>query len=204
MKHQIDIQIQLIGYPSRNKYPELELLLNHQLIFSGEVVNTQSFSFVVDTDQDLNSLEIVHKNKTNQDTIVNADGTIVEDRSVELKELTINGQRVKDTVLYDSPFYVEWPDNILEDYKDKSQVAPEFIKNTLYFGFNGRYVHQFLSDCRREHFRQLWLDEVQSHQNQQIIEDGTEKFSRYGEKISICQEFDLTIFDLNELIHAEN
>lgn len=179
-------------------------MLNQHLIFSGEIVDTQSFNFTVDTDQDLNFLEIVHKNKTNQDTVVNDTGIIVEDRSVELKELAINGQRVKDTVLYDSPFYVEWPLNILEDYKNKSQVAPEFIKNTLYFGFNGRYVYQFLSDRRQEHFRQLWLDEVQSHQNQQIIEDGTEKFNRYGEKISTSQEFDLTIFDLDDLIQTEN
>ena len=203
MKHQIQIQIQLCGRPSRNNYPEIELLLNGQLLFSGQAIDSQSFVFTAKTDQELNFLEVVHKNKTNQDTVVNTEGVIIEDRSVELKTLIINGQPVKDTVLYNSPFYVNWPDNILEDCKKQNQTAPEFIKNSLYFGFNGKYVYEFMTDSRREQFRQLLLDEVQAHQNQQIFEDGTEKFNRYGEKVSTDQDFNLSIFDLNDLINNQ-
>lgn len=204
MKSQIQIQILLFGQASRNNGPEVDLLLNRKVLFSGSVSGTQNFVFAVETGQDLNSLEIVHKNKTNQDTVVNSHGDIVEDRSVELKELIINGHRVKDTVLYNSPFFVEWPENIVEDYKKNDQAAPLFIKNTLYFGFNGKYVYEFMSDPRQEHFRQLWLDEVQAHQNQQIVENGTEKFNRYGEKVSTDLDFDLTIFDLANFIRDDN
>ena len=204
MKPQIQIQILLSGQASRNNCPEVDLLLNQVLLFSGSVSGTQNFVFDVETDRDLNSLEIVHKNKTNQDTVVNSQGIIVEDRSVELKELSIDGQRVKDTVLYNSPFFVEWPENIVEDYKNCGQEVPKFIKNTLYFGFNGKYIYEFMTDFRREHFRQIWLDEVQAHQNQQILEDGTEKFNRYGKKVNTNLDFDLTIFDLANLIRDDN
>lgn len=204
MKNQIQIQILLSGQASRNNCPEVDLLLNQVLLFSGAVSGVQSFVFDVETDRHLNSLEIVHKNKTNQDTVVDSQGVIVEDRSVELKKLTINGQQVKDTVLYNSPFFVEWPENIIEDYKNQGLETPVFIKNTLYFGFNGKYVYEFMADSRRDYFRQLWLDEVQAHQNQQIVEDGVEKFNRYGEKVNTDQEFNLTIFDLANLIRDDN
>lgn len=204
MKHQIQIQIQLCGRPSRNNYPDIDLVLNEKMLFSGQVIDIQNFVFNTHTSRELNSLEIFHKNKTNQDTVVNNDGVIVEDRSIEIKALTINGRQVKDTVLYNSPFYVDWPANIREDYIKQNQTVPEFIKNTLYFGFNGKYVYQFMSDPQREHFRQLWLDEIQAHQNQQIVENGSEKFNRYGEKVNTNQEFNLTIFDLDKLITSND
>lgn len=198
MKHQI--QIQLLGKSSRNQNPEIEIVLNHKLLYSGTVVNLQHFEFNELLNQDLNKLKIIHKNKTNQDTVVDDQGKIIEDRSIELKQIKINDKPVKDTVLYNSPFYVDWPKNIQEDYVKQGQSIPEFIKNTLYFGFNGTYVYEFLNDSQREHFRQLWMDEIQSHQNQQIIEDNIDKFNRYGENVSTKQEFNLTIFDLKKMI----
>jgi hypothetical protein len=175
-------------------------VLNHKLLYSGTVVNLQHFEFNELLNQDLNKLKIIHKNKTNQDTVVDDQGKIIEDRSIELKQIKINDKPVKDTVLYNSPFYVDWPKNIQEDYVKQGQSIPEFIKNTLYFGFNGTYVYEFLNDSQREHFRQLWMDEIQSHQNQQIIEDNIDKFNRYGENVSTKQEFNLTIFDLKKMI----
>lgn len=200
MKHQLTIQIELFGNPSKGHYPSASISINNVEYFNGCVENSKLLDFNIVTDSNTGQIDICHFGKTNHDTVVDDQGRIVEDLSLELKSISINGIKVKDTILYSSCFYVDFPDNILQEYHQQGISPPAYLINNLYFGFNGRYEFKFLTDQRKEVFRQLWEDEEQSHVNQQMIVNGQEVFSRYGEIVETQQEFNLTIFDLEKII----
>jgi len=159
------IKIVLKGNSSTNKNPMSKITINNQDYFDGEVVGERDFIFYFNPIEN-NTLQIEHYNKTNDDTIVDQSGKIISDLSIELMSIHIDGVEILDTVLYSMPYYVKWPQNIVEDYRSKNQELPEYIENNLYFGFNGVYKFAFSDNVVVEYYKQFWLDEVQAHKNQ--------------------------------------
>ena len=156
---------------------------------------------------DLNTLRIHHMLKTNEDTIVDSEGNITADKAVELKSLSIDQIAILDTVLYNKPYYVDWPENLKQDFLDRGETVPEYIKNTLFFGFNGHYEFEFSGDFLKQYYRQFWENEDQAHNNQtkliSVNGEQVESFDRFGEDTPIDQGFDLTIHDLAKMIENE-
>jgi len=193
------IKIKLLGNKSNNKIPTVRMLINNVEFYCGTVEPTQEFVFYFEPKEN-NTLCIEHYNKYNEDTIVDANGNIVEDLSVELKSIHIDDVEIMETVLFSMPYYVEWPDNIVSDYHQKGETPPEYINNNLYFGFNGTYKFAFSDNVVVEYYKQFWLDEVQAHQNQTFIDGDNEIFERMGEKVAVNQDADFTIHDLKRLV----
>jgi len=199
----VKIKIVLSGNSSRNRPPDAEIRINHVVVYRGAVDGYCSYIAEIAVNKDLARIDIIHQNKVNEDTVTNELGEILADRSLELRSIELNEVPVSTTVLYNMPFFVEWPDNIQQDYISRGEQTPESISNTLYFGFNGRYQFEFLTDPDLERFRQLWLDEEQAHRNQTMTVDNEEVFDRYGDLVKTTQDFNLTIHDLREMIEKD-
>lgn len=200
------IQLQLNGHYSNNG-PYCLIEINNNICWKGlldEGINNLEFDI---PGKKQNILRIHHLMKSNEDTIVDVNGNIVADKAIELKSIFIEQVKILDTVLYNKNYYVNWPDNLKQDFIDKGQDVPAFIKNTLFFGFNGYYEFDFVGDFLKQYYRQFWENEEQAHNNQTrlISVDGeqVEAFDRFGEDTAIGQEFDLTIYDLEKLIQQD-
>jgi hypothetical protein len=193
------VEIALRANYTDNKKPTVNLSINNVEHYDGEIAGIKHFVFEFDS-HDRNILEIKHYNKTNQDTIVDAQGNIIGDLSVELVSIHIDNIKIIETVLYSMPFFVQWPDNMLEDYRNKNQEPPEYIDNNLYFGFNGVYQFSFSGDVVSEYYNQFWLDEVQAHKNQTQQGNNSEVFDRMGEKVAVNENSEFTIYDLEKLV----
>lgn len=197
------LQLTLHGHYS-NTGPFCKIEVNDTVYFGGildQGLNQIELQIAPEFD---NVLKIHHLNKTNEDTIVDNNGNITADKAIELKKISIEKIDILDVVLYNQPYYVHWPDNLKQDFIDKQEPVPEFIKNTLFFGFNGYYEFHFVSDFLKQYYRQFWENEDQAHNNQTklISVDGqeVEAFERFGSDTAINQEFDLTIHDLAKMI----
>ena len=193
------IKIKLLGNSSNGKKPMVDLSINNTSFYNGTVDHKQEFIYYIKPEKN-NILKIQHYNKTNEDTIVDAQGKIQQDLSVELASLHIDDVEIMETVLFSMPFYVDWPENIKDDYHNKGEVPPEYIENNLYFGFNGTYKFAFSDDVVVEYYKQFWLDEVQAHKNQTQKSQDTEVFERMGEKVAVDENSNFTIYDLEKLV----
>ena len=177
----MQITVKLRGH-STNRFPNVKLWINRDCVYDGTIKDEQLFVFDVDTLLPQNIFGIEHYGKDDRET------TTTGDVAVELLELSFNGIRVLDTVLYNKPYYVNWS-------RYWPGERPDFVTNTLYFGWNGEYRFDFTSDIKREYYKQFWLDEVQAHANQ-----NSDEFFRDGEFVEIDRGFDATIFDLERII----
>ena len=195
----LEIRIDLRGNPAAGVYPCCRIELNGIQLADRPIKSDQTLSFVIEP-KDKNRLQIIHYGKGNRDTKTDASGNIVEDRSLEILGIKIGGVDIKSTVLNMQKFYVVWPDNLVSDYRKRNQDPPQYLINNLYLGFNGTYEFEFPGDPQILHYEQLWLDEIQAHQNQTIIKDGVEVFNRPDGDSEINTEFDLSIYDLERLI----
>jgi len=193
------IKIKLNGNGISNKNPMVKISINDVDHYNGEIAGLRDFIFYFEP-SDNNILKIEHYNKTNNDTVVDSQGKIVADLSVELLSIHIDEIKIIDTVLYSMPYYVNWPQNIIDDYHSNNQEPPAYIDNNLYFGFNGIYEFAFSDNVVVEYYKQFWLDEVQAHKNQTLEDSGFEVFERMGEKVAINENSNFTIYDLEKLV----
>lgn len=200
------ITLELYGHYS-NSGPVCLIQVNDQTLYNGTLEQgTNVMEFNIQS-LDLNTLRIHHLSKSNEDTVVDNDGNIIADKAIELKSLCIEQIKILDTVLYNKPYYVQWPDNLEQDFLNRGETVPQYIKNTLFFGFNGYYEFDFVGDFLKQYYRQFWENEDQAHNNQTklISVDGeqVELFDRFGEETAVDQVFDLTIHDLARMIQDE-
>jgi len=177
----MQITAKLRGHANQRQ-PKVKLWINRDCVYDGTLGQEQTFVFDVDNLLPTNIFGIEHHGKDDNET------TSTADVAVELVSLAFNGLAVPDTVLYDKPYYVDWSEVWPGD-------RPEFIKNTLYFGWNGTYKFDFTGDIKRQYFRQFWHDEAQAHQNQ-----NSDEFYRDGEFVAVDNGVDATIFDLERII----
>jgi|MDTC01.1.fsa_nt_gb hypothetical protein len=196
----IQVTITLKGMSSRSVWPTARIFANKDCVYDGFIEDVRTFDFNIDHVYKSNLLRIQHYGKTNEDTICDSDWNIIEDKSVELVDLKFNGLSVLPTVLYDKFFYVDWPENIVEDYKNKGETPPEYITNNLYFGFNGTYEFDFSNRIENDYYESFWVDEAKAHQNQSLDDN---LFVRDGEEVDIEIGAERTIFDLEKLINSQ-
>lgn len=193
------LKITLKGNSANNKYPLVKISVNDKIFYNDPVAET----FEIEIEpliQKNNQLTIEHYNKQNHDTVVDKNGNITEDLSVELVSIEIDDIKILETVLYSMPYYVHWPDNLVKEFESRGETPPLCLTNNLYFGFNGIYKFDFSDNVVVEYYKQFWLDEVQAHQNQTSVDGDNEVFERMGEKVAVNQSADFTIHDLKRLV----
>ena len=193
------ISLELHGHYS-NSGPFCLVEINDEILYRGLLNKGNNMLEFDIIPNEQNVLKIHHIFKTNNDTVVDKEGNIVADKAIELKSISIEQIKILDTVLYNKPYYVKWPDNLKQDFLNKGEEIPEYIKNTLFFGFNGYYEFDFIGDFLKQYYRQFWENEDQAHNNQtrliSVDSQQVEAFDRFGEETAIDQEFNLTIHDL--------
>jgi len=196
----LQVTVTLKGMSSRSVWPTVRIFANKDCVYEGFIDNVKTFVFNIDHIYNSNLLRIQHYGKINEDTVCDSDWNIIEDKSVELIDLKFNGLSVLPTLLYDKFFYVDWPENIIEDYKNKGETPPEYITNNLYFGFNGTYEFDFSNQIENDYYESFWADEAKAHQNQSLNDN---LFVRDGEEVDIEIRAERTIFDLEKLINSQ-
>ena len=95
--------IELIGTPVNDRYPEVKLSIDNQIVWTGAIVNSIFLNFdsiVIDNPEVC--LEIDYFNKLDNDTIVDENEIIVANQSVKINSLSINGLLISGDHL---PFY---------------------------------------------------------------------------------------------------
>lgn len=196
----MNLKIKLKANFTKNKHPSVKISVN-DLILCDEVITQveKEYSFTIKPSKN-NILSIEHYNKENSDTVVDQNGNIVKDLSIELISIEIDNIKILETVLYNMPFYVKWPDNLIKDFENRGESPPEYLTNNLYFGFNGTYKFDFSDNIVVEYYKQFWFDEIQAHQNQTQLNDGKEIFNRMGETVEINKDSDFTIHDLKRMV----
>ena len=128
----MQITVKLRGH--RNlRAPNVKLRVNRDCVYDGTVDMDQMFVFDVENLLPTNIFGIEHHGKDDRET------THTADVAVELLSLAFNGISVPDTVLYNKPYYVNWS-------RYWPGERPDYVKNTLYFGWNGEYRFDFTSD----------------------------------------------------------
>jgi hypothetical protein len=146
----MQVVVDVIAHHSKSG-PLCVVELNGNILHKGILPKgANNLVFDVSTDQ-MNYLRIHHFGKTNEDTIVDETGEIIADKAIELTGISIEGVCIMDNVLYNKPYFVKWPDNIIQDYKNNGEDPPEFINNTLFFGFNGHYEFDFVGDFLKQY-----------------------------------------------------
>jgi hypothetical protein len=122
----IKLTISLTGYSGR-AWPEIKILVQDQVIWDRPVENQQIIHHEF-SPSDNNSIQIVHHNKNN-DTVVDANNNIVQDRHclinyIKLNELVFD---LDSFSRYNYPFVAEDNESIITNYLGKN--------GTFYFNF---------------------------------------------------------------------
>ena len=86
----MQVKITLKGNKSNNRLPLVKIRINDELLYDSSIENEVTLTFNITTKTN-NNLEIEHYNKQNNDTLVDTDGKIISDLSVELKSIEIAG-----------------------------------------------------------------------------------------------------------------
>jgi hypothetical protein len=83
--------ISLTGTPANGNYPKIKISIDGQLVWSGQVIDAASLKFTsIVAVAPCIDFEIQYYNKLDNDTVVNKDGTIIENQSVKINSLEIN------------------------------------------------------------------------------------------------------------------
>lgn len=89
-----DFMLRLAGTPAAGRWPEINIRLDGKIIASSRV-KEQGFDFEYSEKLDMSLthkiLEIEYVGKTNDDTVVDSQGTILENQSLTIEELVVNG-----------------------------------------------------------------------------------------------------------------
>ena len=102
MKFQfIKIQLALTGNAAQGRWPCVRINMNQQPVDNFTVIGTKQVEYELTVEQESFELEIVYYNKTDQDTVVNSQGKIIENQSITVNEVTVNDvDLVKTNLIY--------------------------------------------------------------------------------------------------------
>lgn len=192
------MQIKIVIEPKHSKHwPKLIIKINDKVLFDADCIPNNQKHFVwqekLKNLKHSNILEIIHHGKKGTDTVVDSDNNIIEDSAIILKSIEFDTLPVPEVVLYENKFFPNWPDQ------------PEYIKNNLYFGFNGSYKIDFTKDSKRMYFKNLLLKEKLANKyNKKIIQlpsgKEIESFEFNGIMVNSEKKDSITIEDLYKAV----
>jgi hypothetical protein len=134
---------------SDKKHPEFSIKINDTQFVSGKLSSSKNqiefFEFDAELAEGECNLEIEFKNKSNFDTVLDADGNIIEDLllnidSIEIDEINLG------TLLWTAS---EYTPNYPAEYKIVTKAQGKELKSTVTncvnLGWNGKWVLPFTS-----------------------------------------------------------
>ena len=192
------------------KWPNLRYTINNKIIFDGECKPNNEKYHVIGTDitdlvEKQNQIIIEHYDKSGRETLVDSNGDIISDRALILRSIRLDDSQVPEVILHDKPFKINWTPAQLKENKDR----PTYIKDNLYFGYNGVYSFTFSDNIAREHFINLIEKEriANVHNKKEIVRpDGTtvEAFEFTGKLVDSNESEAVTIEQLYNRINNED
>ena len=193
------MKIKLVLEPVQSvNWPKVRFEVNKNIIFDDYCKPNEGKYFVwnvyLENLKDNNEIIVTHYDKKQSDTIIDDEGNIEKDRAIMLKSLEFDGEPVPEVILYDQKFYPDWPD------------TPDYIKNNLYFGFNGYYVYNFPKNVQSMYYNNLLSKEMIANiNNKKIINlpsgEQVESFEFNGKLTQADAKESVTIDELYERIN---
>ena len=138
-----------ISGSSDKKQPEFSILVNDQLVKAGHLTKsknvTEYFEFDVELAEGNCYLVIEFKNKTNYDTILDSDGTIMEDLLLNIDSIEIDEIDLGQILWTASEYRPDYPVSYKTKTEAEGRDLEESIKNCVNLGWNGRWILPFTS-----------------------------------------------------------
>jgi hypothetical protein len=88
-----DFQIELSSTSAEGRWPTVNVWIDGKLAHSSKVIKQHLYTYseILDMSLDAKVLEIEYAGKTNEDTTTDADGEILENQSLTINQLIVNG-----------------------------------------------------------------------------------------------------------------
>jgi len=131
-----------------DKPPIVEIFLDNVSKHTQEITGTENNPTVITFEETLNEsvdykFIIKNLNKDNSQTIIE-NGQIVKDQILFIKSITIDEIDLG-SLIYEAKFYPEYPEPWASEQRAAGKELPEFMKNVISIGHNGRWELQFSS-----------------------------------------------------------
>ena len=175
------VKFQLLCGLVNGSGPEIEILLN-QITNNCIMCDTAELTVSVDVDNcQENSICLLHKNKTDQDTVV-VNGTIVEDKFFKVIKIWVDDILLPDLFCYGQATMI-YPAGFLKNI----DYIPDAVCKSDSLYFNGTLTYHLPSSFFNwlyEHHRQQDLAYIQDHQDH----EAEEKYLGYQQNSDVEQE----------------
>jgi hypothetical protein len=132
---------------SKIKHPKFKISVNDTVFVDAELKNdvnqTEYFEFDVSVDVGNNNLIIELVNKSDSDTILDSNGTIVEDLLLNIDSIEIDDIDLGSLLWTSSEYRPNYPEHYKIKMSQSGQNLNESIKNCVNLGWNGRWILPF-------------------------------------------------------------
>jgi len=120
--------------------PNVKILIDdYVVLYEGPAQPT--FSRTFDINDGEHELKIVHYGKTDQDHVLDKDGSILVDKFINIDSISIDSIKLLDKELQTGEFWPVYSLSYVEDMTD----LPESICPNLYLGHNGTWRYRFFA-----------------------------------------------------------
>jgi hypothetical protein len=161
--------------------PEIEILIN-QLTTDCLIVTESTITVSVNIDnQKENSISIVHKNKTDNDTVV-VNGEIIKDKFFKITNVWVDDILLPDSFCYGEATMI-YPEGFLKHIDYTPNITCK--SDSLYFNGKIEYlIPMNFFNWLYEYYKQQDLEYIQDHQDH----EAEEKYLGYQQKSDAEQE----------------
>jgi hypothetical protein len=132
----MDTQINLTLTPVYwdNRYPEIRILWDNCILFSGTVQKEETKSFTVSGDAGLHNFVVEFVNKHDSDTVLEKQ----LDKAIVINQIEVEGMSFS-SFMYQAGYYPNYPDAYKVTCAEQNIVLEPRISST-YLGWNGKWV----------------------------------------------------------------
>ncbi len=134
---------------SQIKHPKFKILINDTEFVNGELTGgtneTEYFEFDAPVAEGKNSLIIEFNNKSVHDTIMDSNGTIIQDLLLNIDSVEIDEIDIGSLLWTASEYRPNYPETYKIKTAQSGQELAESITNCVNLGWNGRWFLGFTS-----------------------------------------------------------
>jgi hypothetical protein len=103
--NQVNLELELHAHDCQRRWPNVQVLLGTNLIYNGPVIDSQLITASINITDPSTELIVVMYGKTEQDTVVGTDGNILQNQSLHISKLVLNGvDIIKNNFVYKGSF----------------------------------------------------------------------------------------------------
>lgn len=134
---------------SIGKYPEFTISVNDKQFvdtkLAGKTNETEYFEFTAELNEGDSFLKVEFKNKTIYDTVLDANGNIVDDLLLNIDSIEIDGIDLGSLLWTASNYKPNYPETYKRKMASLEQELPDLVKNCVNLGWNGSWELPFTS-----------------------------------------------------------